>query len=196
MKKILVVALAMMTTAAFAQKSMVRFSNVGNHNGAKDVNFSHTNSEYETPTQKKSSEFDFAFNYAYTVAPQIQVGLGVHHNHDSSNDYTTWTLSGYYNLSSNLTNTYYAGLHFATTNIASDKNGSVNGTALSHKDKHTATALEFGRRFAIGSWAGYNLTFAPNVTYTMTKIDWDAAGRKDTKENSLTWNFLKFDVLF
>lgn len=188
MKKLLVAVLAMASVSAFAQKHMVRFSGIGSHDGAGDVNVSFDNTENAAG---ETSSTEIALNYAYTIAPMWQIGVGDDYLNDASNTRTLWTVSGYYNFATDLANAYYVGLHYTFAQVDS---GAVNGAG--EDDDYSAITVEAGKRFALGSWQGFNLTYAPNVTYGMAKVAFDAPGVDDTKDNSLNWNFLKFDVLF
>lgn len=182
MKKLLVAVLAMATVSAFAQKHMVRFSEVGNHNGAGDFNLAFDNDKTGS-TGVETSQTSIALNYAHTVAANWQVGLGFAYENGNTEKSESITVSGYYNFSTDLANAYYAGLHYT---FGKDRNS---------EDKISGLGLEGGKRFALGSWQGFNLTYAPNVTLAQAKTEFDAGGDDDESMN-LTWNFLKFDVLF
>jgi hypothetical protein len=182
MKKLLVVAItALVATSAFAQKSMVRFSGFDADNSGTstfDVSFG-TKDDGTT----KSSTNNLALNYAYAVTDALQVGVIFQNNNDESGDEVrTMGLSAYWNVANKLVDTHYVGVHLLSTEDASD-------------NKTSTTALEYGYRFSVGSAWGFNLTYAPAVTYAMATKKFDAGG-DDEKSADLTWNFLKFDVLF
>jgi hypothetical protein len=63
-------------------------------------------------------------------------------------------------------------------------------------DVTTTTSLEFGHRFAAGSWKGFNLAFSPSISYAISTKEFDASGTKDLETTALAWNCIKFDVLF
>lgn len=186
MKKLLVAVVALASVSAFSQSHMVRFSAIGLHNGAGDFNVGFTTDEEFDVTAGetvKTSQTNIALNYAYTVAPQVQVGLGVIYNNGNDEKSTYYNVSAYYNFSTDLANAYYAGLHYQfgeEKDVSKDSNIFVEG----------------GKRFALGSWNGFNLTYAPNVTLGFETTEFDAAGVDDSKSTTLAWNFLKFDVLF
>ena len=60
----------------------------------------------------------------------------------------------------------------------------------------TDMVLEYGHRWAVGSAWGLNLTYAPSVAYTMSTWSFDNDDLDDVNATDLSWNFLKFDVLF
>ena len=192
MKKLLVVAtVALMTTSAFAKSHMVRMFgwDGGDRTSSFDFSLENDGADTETTTRK------IALNYAYAVTSEIQVG-GTYKNYNESTDgdvnagsYTTIGLSGYYNLDGDLGNTNYLGLHYNMTSFADD-------ATSSSQDGNTQNdiVLEFGHRWTVGSAWGFDLTYAPSVTYTLSTVTPD--GGDSTSPTALGWNFLKVDVLF
>lgn len=201
MKKLLVVAIAaMVTTSAFAQKSMVRMYgwDAGSRSTSFDFSMSGNDKDVTSATDNKKEEQRIAINYAYALTDAFQ--LGVTYVNDktaydgdvAADSYTTTGLSFYYNMDKKVNDTCYLGLHYNMTTYADD----VTGASSKDGDKQTDIVLEYGHRFAVGSAWGFDLAFAPSVMYAMSTYAPDADGADDVKSTDLSWNFLKFDVLF
>lgn len=180
MKKLLVAVLALTTVSAFAQKSLVTFGTFGDAGNSSTFDVSNT-----TEDANDTSTTNVMVNYTYAINGSWMVGakVGNHAEATSANNYTTTGIHAYYNLDGTVNDTCYVGLHYTMKNSAND-------------DKATSTSVEYGHRFAVGSWKGFNLAFSPSVAYTMTTTDYDADATDDLKETSLAWNWIKFDVLF
>lgn len=199
MKKLAIV-LTLISSVAFAQKHMVRMDVDGN-GSVNSIDFSMSNKDNGT-TKSKSS--NIRLNYAYTVAPQWQVGITFGMNKTDSGAATNATgtenilgLSGYYNMSEELNNTCYFGLHYTMTSVKDNFTGTKSTSAtLAKDDKANTITLEYGHRFNVGKLWGLHVTYSPSVAYSMETAKFDQAGKKDEKNNSLGWNWLKFDVLF
>jgi hypothetical protein len=194
MKKLLVVAIAaMVTTSAFAQKSMVRMYGWDSGSRASSFDFSTFSDDVDG---SESSDMRIAINYAYAITNAFQIGLTYDSKKETTDgdvdagSYTKTGLSFYYNMAKKVNDTCYLGLHYNMTSFADDDAtiGSQDG------NKNTDIVLEYGHRFAVGSAWGFDLAFSPAVMYTMTTKTPDTGD--DVKETSLAWNFLKFDVLF
>ena len=192
MKKLLVVAtIALMTTSAFAKTHMVRMFGWDGGARTNSFDFALTNDGADTATTTRN----IALNYAYAVTSEIQVG-GTYKSFTSATDgdtnagsYTTIGLSGYYNLDGDIGNTNYLGLHYNMQSFADD------ATVQSQDgDTQNDIVLEFGHRWTVGSGWGFDLTYAPSVTYTLSTVTPD--GGDSTSPTALGWNFLKADILF
>ena len=180
MKKLLVAVLALSTVSAFAQKSLITF---GNFNDAGDSSTFDVSNSGEDAGDTTTT--NVMVNYTYAISESFMAGvtLGNHAEATSASNYTTTGVQFYYNLDGSVNDTCYVGLHYTMKNMATD-------------DKTTTTALEYGHRFAVGSWKGFNLAFSPSISYAMATTDFDADGTDDLKTTSLAWNWIKFDVLF
>lgn len=200
MKKLLVALLAVSTVSVFAgTDNMVRFTNIDNANTARSFDFSMSADDADNKTTAQN----IALNYARAFN-QFQVGVTYRsyagESGGNKNAGTTMGLSGYYNLESDLGNTCYVALHYDMH--ASSKNGySFNGgdDALGEDDTATTITLEYGHRWTVGTGWGFNLTYAPSVSYMMTSYKWDVSANDDTNGkaySALGWNWLKFDVMF
>lgn len=202
MKKLVLVAMvASFATAAFAQKHMVRFydfDNTDSGTSSFDVSMMSDNAD------DKDSTTNIALNYAYAINNMWQVGATYKSRTGESggNDFggTTMGLSGYYNVNGDLTNTHVIGLHYLMHSASDGSYEFMGGDdAIGEDDSASTIALEYGHRWQVGSAWGFNLTYSPTVTYAMTSYDWDVDANDDANGDSytsLTWNFLKFDVLF
>lgn len=195
MKKLLVVAIAaMVTTSAFAQKSMVRMYGWDAGDRASSFDFSTFSDDVDGA---ESSDMRIAINYAYAITNAFQIGLTYDSKKETTEgdvdagSYTKTGLSFYYNMDKKVNDTCYLGLHYNMTSYADD----ITGSSSQDGDKQTDIVLEYGHRFAVGSAWGFDLAFSPAVMYTMSTFTPDAGG-DDVKSTSLSWNFLKFDVLF
>lgn len=188
MKKLLVVAVAaLMTSTAFAQKHMVRFTDFDGSGGfdSFNVDFNATTGSGNTK-DSETSENNFNINYAYAVTNDIQVGVTYKNKTRTGGDEVTMGFSGYYNLDGKVNDTCYVALHYMMTTESDD-------------DKSTTIGLEYGHRFALGSWKGLNLAYSPAISLSQTtfvKDDDSAADYEDQVTSALAWNFFKFDVLF
>ena len=196
MKKLLVVVVAaMITTSAFAQKSMVRMYGWDSGDRASSFDFSKSTNDVK---DNEEDNMRIAINYAYAVTNAVQVGLTYDSNKNTTDgdaqagDYTKTGLSFYYNMEKKVNDTCYVGLHYNMTTYADD----ITTASSKDGDKNTDIILEYGHRFAVGSAWGLNLAFAPSVMYAMSTYAPDADGADDVKSTNLAWNFLKFDVLF
>src|SRR5690606_38117692 len=138
-------------------------SDIANNDFGGSSDFNLANTTVDDDVAGKSSQTEIALNYAYTVAPQVQVGLGIDYANGHSEKSMYYTVSAYYNFSTDLANAYYAGLHYTF--------GEEKDT-----DKTSAIRVEGGKRFAIGSWQGFNLTYAPTVEVAQVTIEDDASG--------------------
>ena len=201
MKKLLVVAtVALMTTSAFAKSHMVRF--YGWDGGARNNSFDFSTVSNDADGAAETSTTNIALNYAYAVTSEIQIGAtyrsytgtaaneAVGATKPSDVARTTMGISGYYNLDGDIGNTNYLALHYDMTNWGeADSEGAKD-------DSQTDLILEFGHRWTVGTGWGFDLTYAPSVTYTMTTFSPDAAGSNDVVTSQIGWNFLKVDVLF
>lgn len=192
MKKLLVVAIAaMVTTSAFAQKSMVRMYGWDTGARAESFDFSLLSNDADS----KTNTTNIAINYAYALTNSFQLGLTYksYTGEVASNDVskTTTGLSFYYNLDGKVNDTCYLALHYNMTAW-----GEAEGSVAAKDDAQNDIVLEYGHRFAVGSAWGFDLAFAPAVMYTMSTFTPDADGSDDVATTSLAWNFLKFDVLF
>ena len=181
MKKLLVAVLALTTVSAFAQKSLITFGSFGDagNSGTFDVSNS-------TEDKNDTSTTNVMVNYTYAISDSFMAGVkvGNYAQGDTSvANYTTTGVQFYYNLDGTVNDTCYVGLHYTMKDMDTD-------------DKTTTTALEYGHRFAVGSWKGFNLAFSPSISYSMATTDYDLASKDDLKETSLSWNWIKFDVLF
>lgn len=193
MKKLLVVAVAaMITTSAFAQKSMVRMYGWDGGDRASSFDFSKYTDDRKNA---ESDDMRIAINYAYALTDAFQLGVTYDSKKETTDgdvdagSYTKTGLSFYYNIGKKVNDTCYVALHYNMTSYADDAtSGSKDG------DKNTDIILEYGHRFAVGSAWGLNLAFAPSVMYAMSTYAPDAGD--DVKATTLAWNFLKFDVLF
>lgn len=195
MKKLVLIAtVALMTTTAFAQKHMVQFDNFSDsgRSGSFDITQSSNDADNETSTM------NIAINYAYAVTNEIQVGFTYrdYAGEEAGADVAANTigLNFFYNLDGALKNSKYIALRYWTSSVseATGDNGVINGA---EDDTQTDIVLEYGKRWHIGSGWGFDLTFSPNVQYAMSTFSDDSAD-EDTATNTLTWNWLKFDVLF
>lgn len=192
MKKLLAVAaVTLMTGSAFANTHMVRM--YGWDSGARNNSFDFNT--YSDDTANEVTARNIALNYAYAITGSIQVGA-TFKNYQRTSDsdvqagsFQTLGLSGYYNFAGQTVDTTYVGLHFDATTFADDAT-----TNSRDGEEQTDIILEAGHRFSVGTGWGFNLNYAPSVLYTMNTTTPD--GGDDTKTNTLTWNFLKFDVLF
>jgi hypothetical protein len=192
MKKLLVVAIAaLVTTSAFAQKSMVRMYgwDSGSRASSFDVSTKSNDADSKTDTT------NIAINYAYAITDAFQLGLTYKSYTGevagTDVDKTTTGLSAYYNIDGKVNDTCYVALHYNMTAW-----GEAEGTDAAKDDAQTDIVLEYGHRFAVGSAWGLNLAFSPSVMYTMSTFAPDADGSDDVASTALAWNFLKFDVLF
>jgi hypothetical protein len=189
MKNLLVLALALTTVSAFAQKSMITFGGFNDGGASSTFDFSHSTSDNDTldgtVAAKETSTTNVMVNYTYAITGSWMAGvkLGNHAEATSANNFTTTGVQGYYNIDGTVNDTCYVGLHYTMVDSAND-------------DKATAIALEYGHRFALGAWKGLNLTFSPSISYSTTTTDFDAANTDDLVETALAWNWIKFDVLF
>jgi hypothetical protein len=191
MKKLLVVAIAaMVTTSAFAQKSMVRMYGWDSGMRASSFDFSTTSDDKDS----KTATTNIAINYAYAITDAFQLGVTYksYTGEVSSTDVnkSTQGLSFYYNMAKKVNDTCYLGLHYNMTTWGEAESG-----VAAKDDAQNDIVLEYGHRFSVGSAWGFDLAFSPAVMYTMSTFTPDAGG-DDVKTNSLSWNFLKFDVLF
>ena len=104
-------------------------------------------------------------------------------------------------LEEDLGNTCYFALHYLT-HTASETGGYSTSELmedLGEDDTATSIVLEYGHRWTVGSAWGFDLTYAPNITYAMNSYSWDVSANDDAKgaaESALAWNWIKFDVLF
>ena len=192
MKKLLVVAVAaLMTSTAFAQKHMVRMYGWDSGDRASSFDFSTTSNDKTA----KTATTNIAINYAYAITDAFQLGVTYksYTGEEAGTDVnkTTQGLSFYYNVDKKVQDTCYLALHYNMTAW-----GEAEGTTAAKDDAQTDIILEYGHRFAVGSAWGFNLNFAPSVSYVMSTFTPDAAGQDDVATTSLAWNFLKFDVLF
>jgi hypothetical protein len=198
MKKLLVLAVAIMTTGAFAQKSMIRFSGIDSGSRANSFDLSMRNNDNDA---SKTDWTHINLNYAYTVAPQIQVGLGYQsltgENAGTDVDANRITVSGYYNFMKDIKNSNYVALHYGMASYG-EAGAALFGfnSAAAKDDSETTITLEYGKRWHIGTGWGFHLTYAPSVQYAMNTLVKDAAGQDDVTTNDLSWNFVKFDVMF
>lgn len=200
MKKLAIV-LTLISSVAFAQKSMIRFDVEGGADS--DVaSFDISNSNQETSTTTETKTTNILVNYAYNVAPHWQVGVTLG-QYSTDNDgttagkVTTTGLSGYWNMDEDLANTCFFALHYTMWKGDVDAGDSVTyrGATFEEDDSASAIALEYGHRFGLGKLWGVNVTFAPSVSYTMTTFSDDSAD-EDFKTTALAWNWLNFDMLF
>lgn len=187
MKKLLVAILALSTVSAFAQKHMVRFTDFNGSTGfdSFNVDFSATKGA-ENTKDAESSKNNFNINYAYAVTSDIQVGVAYKNETMTSGDAVTIGLSGYYNLEGKVNDTCYVAFHYDMKTEAND-------------DASTTMGLEYGHRFALGSWKGLNLAYSPSINLSQTTSTQDedsGATYEDEVTSALAWNFVKFDVLF
>lgn len=183
MRKLLVAAVAVvMTTSAFAQSNMVRFTNFWDSTETRsfDVSFG-TEKDKGGVKDANSATSNVALNYARAFG-QYQVGFTYKNYNSANTNMNTVGLSAYYNMAKDLTNTCYVGLHYDMAKNKSD-------------DKTNTITVEYGHRFNIGSAWGMNLTYAPSLAYSQATTELDAGGEDAVKSN-LTWNWAKVDVLF
>jgi len=181
MKKLLVAVLALSTVSAFAQKSLITFGTFGDAGNSSTFDVSNSTSDDGT---NETSTTNVAVNYTYAISDSFMAGvtLGNYAADDSATNFTTAGVQFYYNLDGTVNDTCYVGLHHKVMTYGND-------------DVTTATSLEYGHRFAIGSRKKFNLAFSPSIAYTMSTRDYDA-DQDDMVESSLSWNWIKFDVLF
>ena len=189
MKNLLVALLALSAVSAFADnhgnhspKSMITFGTFADSGSSSTFDISHSTDDDGT---NETSETNIMVNYTYAITGSWMAGvkLGNHAEANSVNNFTTTGVQGYYNIHGTVNDTCYVGLHYTMKDSAND-------------DKATAMALEYGHRFALGSWKGLNLTFSPSISYTNTVTDYDQANKDDLVETGFAWNWIKFDVLF
>lgn len=204
MKKLLVALVALTTASAFsAGKNMVRFYGFTDAGMSDSFDVSMKSDDAE----EAYSMQNIALNYARAFG-QWQVGVTYKTSSSSSNASTpvemggtTMGISGYYNLEEDLGNTCYFALHYLT-HTASETGGYSTSELmedLGEDDTATSIVLEYGHRWTVGSAWGFDLTYAPNITYAMNSYSWDVSANDDAKgaaESALAWNWIKFDVLF
>lgn len=192
MKKLAIV-LTLISSVAFAQKSMIRFDVDGNSSSdINSVDLSMSNTDNGTTETKKQN---ILINYAYAVAPQWQVGITFgQESEEQDNGATTKDqkdtlgLSIYYNMEEDLMNTCYFGLHYNTFKYDNE----ISNTTY---DKGNTISLEYGHRFSLGKLWGLGVTYSPAVAYSMSTTELKA-GADDIESTSLAWNWLKFDMMF
>lgn len=193
MKKLVAVAaVTLMTGSAFANTHMVRM--FGWDQGARTNSFDFSTSSDDTAAE--TSARNIAVNYAYAITGSFQVGATYKNYNRTQNDnvqagsFQTVGLSGYYNLAGQTIDTTYLALHYNQTTLSDD----ITGNTSRDGETQTDIILEAGHRFSVGTGLGFNVNYAPSVLYTMNTATPD--GGEDTNTSTLTWNFLKFDVLF
>jgi hypothetical protein len=197
MKKIFMAVLAFASVASYAHnhdsKHMVRFYGFdADESGVQSFDVSFKTEDNGTT---KSSSNNVSLNYAYAVTNAIQVGVTYHNNQNSDGNKNMMGGSVYYNTAGKLTDTCYFALHY---NVTTDQQLSATQIAANEKEIDIFdTIIEYGHRFSIGSAWGMHLTYAPSVAYKMTKQEQEKNDEDYTTDTtSLTWNFLKFDLLF
>jgi putative salt-induced outer membrane protein YdiY len=183
MKTILAAVVTLVMTSAFAHegnhKHMITFDNLeSNVTNDRSFDISFADSEDDSAGTENNSS-NVALNYTYAINGAWQVG-GAYQNNGTK---TMTGVHAFYNLDGKVMNTCFVGVHYKMTDIKATE------------DEATTIALEYGHRFAVGSWMGLHLAFSPSVSYSMTSTDIDADDSTD-KDSALAWNFLKFDVLF
>ena len=215
MKKLLVAILALTTaSASFAADNMVRM--YGWDSGSRAMSFDVSLGGNDAEDAENKSQ-NIALNYARAFG-QWQVGVTYKSatntvDGDSSgsidadagstsyDNYTTTGLSVYWNQNDDLKNTCYFAFHYNMTAYTADTLSVTANGSSSTVDEDTDAAktdmvLEYGHRWAVGSAWGLNLTYAPSVAYTMSTWSFDNDDLDDVNATDLSWNFLKFDVLF
>lgn len=200
MKKLVALsAVALMTSSAFANTHMVRM--FGWDQGQRTNSFDFSTSSDDSKTE--SNVRNIAINYAYAITGSFQVGATYKNYSLSFDDKTlggtsqTLGFSGYYNLAGSTIDTTYLALHYETQTYSDDgQTVTVNTTTVNSKDgnKQSNYIIEAGHRFSVGTGLGFNLNYAPSVMYSIATDT--VKGQDDLTTNTLTWNFLKFDVLF
>ena len=203
MKKLLLALVATtMAGSVFAHgHNMVRM--YGWDGGARNASFDFS-MEGDDASEAEANQ-RIAINYARAFG-EWQVGIvykSVSTVENSNGDETAGTTTGlsfYYNTDSDLKNTNYWGFHYLM-HAASD--GTYNADELredlGEDDTATSIILEYGHRWAVGSGWGFHVSYAPSVMYNMSSYSYDSSANDDSQgaaETSLSWNFLKFDVMF
>jgi hypothetical protein len=185
MKKLLVAVLALSTVSAFAQKSLITFGTFGDAGNSSTFDVSNSLTDTGVAGTDETSVTNVMVNYTYAISDSFMAGVkvGNYATATSADNFTTTGVQFYYNLDGSVNDTCYVGLHYTMKNWAND-------------DVTTTTAVEYGHRFAIGSWKKFNLAFSPSIAYSMMTKDFDAAGSDDATMSALAWNWIKFDVLF
>lgn len=215
MKKLLAAVLTVATFSAIASEhNMVRFYGWDGGDRTQSFDFSMSGNDAD----KAKADQNIALNYARAFG-QWQVGItyksmtstvdgdssgsvNAQSSEISYDNGTTTGLSVYYNSKSDLKNTCYFAFHYNMTAYTADsvsftdENGTATNVTTDTDASLTEMALEYGHRWAVGSAWGFNLTYAPSVAYTMGTWSFDANGVDDIATTDLSWNFLKFDVLF
>ena len=207
MKKLLLalVAVTMSATALADGHNMVRFYGWDGGDRTKSFDVSMSGNDVKNSELEKQR---IALNYARAFG-QWQVGITYISNTETTDgksnitvdatdanggfdNYTKTGLSVYYNTKEDLKNTCYFAFHYTMGSFTSD---SANSDSSKTDASTTTMGLEYGHRWAIGSAWGLNLTYAPSVAYSTTTWDIDVL-TDDVVTTDLSWNFLKFDVLF
>ena len=158
-----------------------------------------------------------ALNYAYAITKQFQLGATYRSlngeasgANNSAFSASTIGLNLWWNFNKKLEESAYVGLRYWVTSFDVEASGAgfqtltrglyTNGTpAASNTDGSdvlTQITLELGKRFHVGKWMGFHLTYSPNVEFNSSTLARDASGIDDVTTSGLTWNWLKFDVLF
>lgn len=194
MKKLLVVAVAVLVSAsAFAQKSLVRLD--GCFDGQCDnLDLRLTGDDQD----KEEKSQTIALNYAYLFTDNIGAGL-TYRTHKATvdgdvtnvgDDSSTIGLSGYYNLNGGWNDTSFVALHYNMTTNGDDDTTKDSG------NKETDIVLEYGHRVTVGKAFGVNFSWAPSVSYTMSKRAENDSKNDDVNSTALTLNVANVAVTF
>ncbi|MEX0798169.1 MAG: hypothetical protein WD025_01915 [Bacteriovoracaceae bacterium] len=199
MKKLLLIAIAAtLTGSVFAQneKHMIQFYGWDSGSRGQSVDLSRTSNDADQETNLTN----VSLNYAYALTPAFQLGAtwrslqGEFVGADV--DASTIGLNFFWNLEEKLTDTHVLGLRYWVTNYneALSAGASEDYVAASEDDTITDLAFEYGYRWKIGSGWDSTVTFAPSVAYEISTFQPDSGN--DVVTSNLSWNFLKFDLLF
>ncbi len=198
MKKIIIVAImATLSTAAFAQKSMIRLDDCF---GGTCSNLDFDMGGNDKDAAEDSSQ-NLQLNYAMTVQGPWAVGFRFGKktqqtdgkNVTAGDSVDTIGLSVYWNKDGGFNDSCFAAFHYQT-----DTKEESDGADDALKDTHMT--LEYGHRFTLGKLMGVNWNWSPSVSYRMTTASGDSAtfngNGDDLKSTSLSINPVNFAVTF
>lgn len=148
-------------------------------------------------------ENDFNITYLYSMSPRIQLGVDLTSESDSveieydtggdsdaSTDRTGFYFLANYNFHEDFKNAWYAGIGFGKEYVTEEVGNNESEYDLD------AFQIFAGKRFHLDDYGVSNLVYSPSLSLTMASVNGDLEDQGVNSLRRLSWNFIKFDLLW
>lgn len=204
MKKLLVLALALSATAAFAKKKLV---SIDGETLSHAASYTMETLEYDaTGTNKEEEDTDLSINVnmAWEVQSKLYVGGILNFGKrtvtntsqagvatDTDIDTLGYGLRVVYEVMGSGKDAGYVDFRYVMTNVESK-----TGAAAATEEDTTDITIGFAKRMAYANLAGANVAWTPGIYYTMRDVETSPTANGFDSGTEIKINIVNFDIMF